>query len=1004
MVEKPFGKDLSTFNELQREISKYFTEKETYRIDHYLGKEMVQNIQVLRFANAVFEPLWNKHHISTIQITFKENIGTEGRAGFFEGTGVIRDVVQNHLLQVLSLVAMEPPITLRADDVRDEKLRLLKTIAPVMPQDVVLGQYTANAAGTKPGYTDEEGISKDSNTATYAAIVMRINNPRWKGVPFIIRAGKALNEKKAEIRIQFKAPPNSLFNWGTGLTGVPSTHASLASCHSAPGTRGSLVEQAAGTVAHSEENASQAALTEAQGEYPTQVMSAEETKQCHVLERPILGVGQNPPFLEYEGFTADKVRSPAAELGGSPYGLGLEGMKRESYYNEPDASAIYPPRAHQNELVIRIGPSEEVYLRFMSRMPGLNFIPIETELNLSYKSRFSNARVPEAYSRLLLDVFKGDQSQYVSTEPCLLYSPKLRLHILSPFSLFVLLHSLLSPHSFSCRFVRADELNAAWAIFTPLLDLLESQATATARKPETDSKLPIRDMFLSKRYPNVKIPLYKYPFGSRGPPEADKLVAREGYVYEGSYASSWAATYNTEDRSIRLEEMMRSIRSSFVLSQNKIQRLMEAFVEEMRIGLSGDNHKGDLKMIPSYVTRLPTGEEQGTVWAIDLGGTNLRVLEVHLEGKGVCRNGREFKSVLPPQLLRAQGEQLFDHIAQACLDAGVPESAPIGFTFSFPYAQTALNRGVLIEWTKGFANPGVVGNDVVQMLRDAFVRLKGPDYVANIVAIANDTVGTLAAKAYEEPSCILGVILGTGTNAAYMEVDQMIKKSKGREPSTSGHMAINMEWGAFGSSIRSDTESLPFHDVDNELDANSVHPGKQRYEKLIGGYYLGEIARLLLASLKKKGLAFESNVAARTDVGIFAPYRLASKHLTQMITDHSTDLSVCGDILKNVLHIPEPTLQEKEIAKEIARLVGYRAAVLAAIGIAGVLTHCERATPDLFERTVTVGIDGAVFEHFPKFKENMLDTLSNLDIKNVNLARSSDGSGRGVALIAMVAN
>jgi len=228
VVEKPFGHDSASSEELSREISKHFEESSVYRIDHYLGKEMVQNLMVLRFANAVFAPLWSREHISTVQVTFKEPFGTEGRGGYFDGVGIVRDVMQNHLLQVLSLVAMEPPVSLSAEDIRDEKVKVLKCCAPLQPEDVILGQYVSNAAGTSRGYIEETPAPADSVTPTFATAALRINNPRWHGVPFILKCGKALNERKAEIRIQFKAPLNGLFtgigNQSTGLGDTAGRH------------------------------------------------------------------------------------------------------------------------------------------------------------------------------------------------------------------------------------------------------------------------------------------------------------------------------------------------------------------------------------------------------------------------------------------------------------------------------------------------------------------------------------------------------------------------------------------------------------------------------------------------------------------------------------------------------------------------------------------------------------------------------------------------------------
>lgn len=208
IVEKPFGHDSESFEVLRDAMAALYTEDFIYRIDHYLGKEMVQNLLVLRFANAMFEPLWNRNHIKTVTITFKENFGTKGRGGYFDDYGIIRDVIQNHLLQVLSLVAMEPPVAVAgegsANYVRDEKVKVLNCIDPIKLEDCVLGQYMAAKDGSEVAYTEDPTVPDDSVTPTFATVVMWIKNPRWEGVPFIIKAGKALNERKAEVRIQFK--------------------------------------------------------------------------------------------------------------------------------------------------------------------------------------------------------------------------------------------------------------------------------------------------------------------------------------------------------------------------------------------------------------------------------------------------------------------------------------------------------------------------------------------------------------------------------------------------------------------------------------------------------------------------------------------------------------------------------------------------------------------------------------------------------------------------------
>jgi glucose-6-phosphate 1-dehydrogenase len=203
VIEKPFGRDLASARELNRVVARVLDERQAFRIDHYLGKETVQNILVFRFANSIFEPLWNHKYVGHVEITMAEEIGVERRGKFYDQTGVVRDVVQNHLLQLLALVGMEPPATFGADDVRDEKLKLLRSVRPLSPEDAVHGQYA--------GYREEEGVAKGSRTPTYAALRFHVDNWRWQGVPFYVRAGKGLARRTTEVSVHFQPIPFSLF-------------------------------------------------------------------------------------------------------------------------------------------------------------------------------------------------------------------------------------------------------------------------------------------------------------------------------------------------------------------------------------------------------------------------------------------------------------------------------------------------------------------------------------------------------------------------------------------------------------------------------------------------------------------------------------------------------------------------------------------------------------------------------------------------------------------------
>ncbi len=218
IIEKPFGHDLASARQLNDEVNRVFAEDQIFRIDHYLGKETVQNILVFRFANGIFEPVWNRNYVDHVQITAAEDIGIEGRGPFYEKAGALRDVIQNHVMELLSFVALEPPVSFEADAMRREKVKVWRSIQPIHIMDSVRGQYGPGKVGGKDvkGYRQEDRVDPNSATETYAALKVGIENWRWAGVPFYLRAGKRLAKRVTEITIQFKQPPQLLFKGQSG--------------------------------------------------------------------------------------------------------------------------------------------------------------------------------------------------------------------------------------------------------------------------------------------------------------------------------------------------------------------------------------------------------------------------------------------------------------------------------------------------------------------------------------------------------------------------------------------------------------------------------------------------------------------------------------------------------------------------------------------------------------------------------------------------------------------
>ncbi|THU51075.1 hypothetical protein C4D60_Mb06t27200 [Musa balbisiana] len=431
-------------------------------------------------------------------------------------------------------------------------------------------------------------------------------------------------------------------------------------------------------------------------------------------------------------------------------------------------------------------------------------------------------------------------------------------------------------------------------------------------------------------------------------------------------------------RCARAAALLKELEERCATPLGKLRQVADAMMVEMHAGLASEGGS-KLKMLISYVDKLPNGDETGLFYALDLGGTNFRVLRVQLGGKEQHVVKKEPKEVsIPPHLMVGGSDELFDFIASALAEFVASEGEDfhipvgrqreLGFTFSFPVRQTSIASGTLIKWTKGF----------------------------NIESTVNDTIGTLAGARYYDNDVIVGVILGTGTNAAYVERANAIPKWHGLLPK-SGEMVINMEWGNFRSS------HLPMTDYDQALDTESLNPGEQIFEKLISGMYLGEILRKVLLRLANEAALFGDSVPPKLET----PFILRTPVMSAMHHDNSPDLKVVGTKLKELLGIPNTSLKTRKVVVQACDIIAKRGARLAAAGIVGILKKIGRdsAAKDGGDtpRTV-VAIDGGLYEHYNIFSECLRSTVKEMlgeeASASVVIKLANDGSSIGAALLA----
>ncbi|KAJ0977428.1 hypothetical protein J5N97_012902 [Dioscorea zingiberensis] len=453
----------------------------------------------------------------------------------------------------------------------------------------------------------------------------------------------------------------------------------------------------------------------------------------------------------------------------------------------------------------------------------------------------------------------------------------------------------------------------------------------------------------------------------------------------------------------RAEGVVRELEERCASPAGKLRQVADAMTVEMHAGLASEGGS-KLKMLISYVDNLPTGDEQGLFYALDLGGTNFRVMRVQLGGKERRVVKEESKEVsIPPHLMVGSSDELFDFIAAELakfvasegegFHLSVGRQRELGFTFSFPVRQTSIASGTLIKWTKGFSIEETIGEDVVVELTKAMER-QGLDM--RVAALVNDTIGTLAGGRYYDNDVVAAVILGTGTNAAYVERAHAIPKWHGLLPK-SGEMVINMEWGNFRSS------HIPLTEYDQALDVESLNPGEQIFEKIISGMYLGEILRRVLLKLAEEAAFFGDSIPTKLKI----PFILRTPDMSAMHHDTSSDLRVVGNKLKEILGISGTSLKARKLVIYICDIIAFRGARLSAAGIVGILKKLGRdtvASSGSEKQRTVIAMDGGLFEHYTKFSQCLESTVKELlgeeAAESVVIKLANDGSGIGAALMA----
>ncbi|KAL3234885.1 Hexokinase-1 [Nakaseomyces bracarensis] len=447
-------------------------------------------------------------------------------------------------------------------------------------------------------------------------------------------------------------------------------------------------------------------------------------------------------------------------------------------------------------------------------------------------------------------------------------------------------------------------------------------------------------------------------------------------------------------------EQIKKFEDMFTVDATTLQDVTKHFITELKKGLSKEG--GNIPMIPGWVMEFPTGKESGDFLAIDLGGTNLRVVLVKLGGDRTFDTTQSKYKLPGPMRTTKDAGELWGFIADS-LEAfvheqfpeGLKKNIPLGFTFSFPASQDRIDQGILQRWTKGFDIPNVEGHDVIPMLKEQIEKRNLP---IDIVALINDTTGTLVASMYADADAKMGVIFGTGVNGAYYECVDDIPKLEGKlsEDFPAGSpMAINCEYGSFDN----EHVILPRNKYDIAIDEESPRPGQQTFEKMSSGYYLGELLRLALLDCYDQGLIFKGQDVSK----LKEAYIMDTSYPSKIEDDPFENLEDTDELIQSNLGI-QTTCQERKLIRRLCELIGTRSARLSVCGIAAI---CQKRGYE----SGHIAADGSVFNLYPGFQERAAEGLRDIygwkqDKKEnypIVIVPAEDGSGAGAAIIAALA-